>query len=315
MADGVVDAARRQARRRRALFRHGAGAGLRGTAVSGRLLVVGLGPGEPRFLTHEAEAALAAAEAVYRLRSLSRPRCRVRAGPERAIRPTTARSWRGRRRRWRTPPRAQRRGRLRRRSRASSPWPRRSARRSRRGPDAWRALDVAVVPGVTAMLAVAARARRAARPRFLRDLAVRQSQAVGRSSSGGCGRGRAAGFVIALYNPVSRARPWQLGTAFDDACDASCRPTTPVIFGRAVGRRDERLAVATLGEGRRRDGRHGDAGHRRLGGDAGRRAARPRAARLYAALGGAGRDMIEPVDRARDGLDGRGLRQRRPPRP
>ena len=33
--------------------------------MSGRLIVVGLGPGDPRYLTPEAEDALAAAEAIY----------------------------------------------------------------------------------------------------------------------------------------------------------------------------------------------------------------------------------------------------------
>ena len=54
-----------------------------------------------------------------------------------------------------------------------------------------------------------------------------------------------AGFVIALYNPVSRARPWQLGNAF--ALLARHLPgETPVIFGRAIGRTDENLTIATL---------------------------------------------------------------------
>ena len=55
----------------------------------------------------------------------------------------------------------------------------------------------------------------------------------------------AAGFVIALYNPVSRARPWQLGAAFD-VCAGICRAATPVVFGRAVGARDESVSVVAL---------------------------------------------------------------------
>jgi precorrin-3B C17-methyltransferase len=54
-----------------------------------------------------------------------------------------------------------------------------------------------------------------------------------------------AGFVIALYNPVSRARPWQLGVAFD-RIGRLLPATTPVIFGRAVGRDGEHVEVATL---------------------------------------------------------------------
>jgi precorrin-3B C17-methyltransferase len=56
-----------------------------------------------------------------------------------------------------------------------------------------------------------------------------------------------AGFVIALYNPVSRARPWQLGTALE-RLRRHLPDATAVVFGRAVGRADENIAVTTLGE-------------------------------------------------------------------
>jgi precorrin-3B C17-methyltransferase len=56
-----------------------------------------------------------------------------------------------------------------------------------------------------------------------------------------------AGFVIALYNPISRARPWQLGEAFALLADL-LPPETPVIFGRAAGRADERIAIVPLRE-------------------------------------------------------------------
>jgi precorrin-3B C17-methyltransferase len=54
-----------------------------------------------------------------------------------------------------------------------------------------------------------------------------------------------AGFVIALYNPVSRARPWQFRNAIE-RLRRHLPPTTPIIFGRAVGRPDERINVVTL---------------------------------------------------------------------
>jgi precorrin-3B C17-methyltransferase len=54
-----------------------------------------------------------------------------------------------------------------------------------------------------------------------------------------------AGFVIALYNPVSRARPWQFRNAIE-RLRRHLPPTTPVIFGRAVGRVDEHINVVTL---------------------------------------------------------------------
>lgn len=112
------------------------------------------------------------------------------------------------------------------------------------GPDEWRALDVAIVPGVTAMLAVAARCGAPLGHDFcaisLSDnlkpwdlIELRLLAAAG------------AGFVIALYNPISKARPWQLGRAFE-ALAAVLPGTVPVIFGRAAGRPDERIEVVPL---------------------------------------------------------------------
>jgi precorrin-3B C17-methyltransferase len=54
-----------------------------------------------------------------------------------------------------------------------------------------------------------------------------------------------AGFVIALYNPVSRARPWQLGAAIE-RLRRHLPPPTPIVFGRAVTRADEQINVTTL---------------------------------------------------------------------
>jgi precorrin-3B C17-methyltransferase len=54
-----------------------------------------------------------------------------------------------------------------------------------------------------------------------------------------------AGFVIALYNPVSRARPWQLTQAIE-RLRRHLPETTPVVFGRSVGRTDEQVSVVTL---------------------------------------------------------------------
>jgi precorrin-3B C17-methyltransferase len=56
-----------------------------------------------------------------------------------------------------------------------------------------------------------------------------------------------AGFVIALYNPISRARPWQLGRAFE-RLRRHLPAATPVVFGRAVGRADEQVSTATLAD-------------------------------------------------------------------
>lgn len=56
-----------------------------------------------------------------------------------------------------------------------------------------------------------------------------------------------ADLVIALYNPASKARPNQIAAAFA-ALSAVKPPETVVILARAVGRPDERVTVTTLAE-------------------------------------------------------------------
>lgn len=112
------------------------------------------------------------------------------------------------------------------------------------GPEAWRNLDVAIVPGVTAMLAVAARIGAPLGHDFcalsLSDN-LKTWELIERRLDAAAG----AGFVLALYNPVSRARPWQLGAALD-RLRRLLPATTPVVFGRAVSRPDEATIVTTL---------------------------------------------------------------------
>ncbi|MGQ3671477.1 precorrin-3B C(17)-methyltransferase [Xanthobacter sp. TB0136] len=114
------------------------------------------------------------------------------------------------------------------------------------GPDHWRALPVAVEPGITAMLAAAARAGAPLGGDFcaisLSDnlkpwalVAKRLDAALG------------ADFAIALYNPVSKARPHQLDDAFAIARTHRA-PDTPVLLARAVGRAEESLRIVPLGD-------------------------------------------------------------------
>jgi precorrin-3B C17-methyltransferase len=56
-----------------------------------------------------------------------------------------------------------------------------------------------------------------------------------------------ADFVIALYNPASRARGSQIHRAFA-ILSRHRTPEAVVAFARAVGREDETLFVTTLGE-------------------------------------------------------------------
>ena len=113
-----------------------------------------------------------------------------------------------------------------------------------RGPSAWRGLELAIVPGITSMLAVAARVGAPLGHDFCAlslSNNLKPWEVVEQRLKAAAG----TGFVIALYNPISRARPWQLQRAFQLL--RSCLPAnTPVVFGRAVGRADERILITSL---------------------------------------------------------------------
>ena len=111
------------------------------------------------------------------------------------------------------------------------------------GPTAWRALDIVVAPGITAMLAAAARLGAPLGGDFcaislsdnLKPWSVIERRLTAAAE---------AGFVIALYNPASTARPGQIANAF-----ALLRETVGdriVVLARAVGRPDERITRTSL---------------------------------------------------------------------
>jgi len=116
------------------------------------------------------------------------------------------------------------------------------------GTPGWRAIDIEVVPGVSAMFAAAARLGAPLGHDFCAislsdnlkawDVVLERLTAVAR-----------AGFVIALYNPISKARPWQLGAAFERLREV-LGPQTPVAFARAISRPDERLLTTDLASAR-----------------------------------------------------------------
>lgn len=54
-------------------------------------------------------------------------------------------------------------------------------------------------------------------------------------------------FVVALYNPRSKGRDWQLGRA-QELLLAQRPGTTPVVLARQLGRPEEAVSLHTLGE-------------------------------------------------------------------
>jgi precorrin-3B C17-methyltransferase len=110
----------------------------------------------------------------------------------------------------------------------------------------WRALTIEVVPGISALLAAAARLGAPLGHDFcaisLSDNLKPWPVVLARLRAAA-----GAGFVLALYNPASRARAWQLGAAF--AALRTLQPdTTPVAFAAAISRPDEDVRIATLAE-------------------------------------------------------------------
>ena len=110
----------------------------------------------------------------------------------------------------------------------------------------WRTLDIEVIPGISALLAAAARLGAPLGHDFcaisLSDNLKPWDTVLTRLTAAA-----QAGFVITLYNPLSRARPWQLGAAFD-LLRAVLPATTPVAFATAISRPDEQVTITTLAE-------------------------------------------------------------------
>jgi precorrin-3B C17-methyltransferase len=113
------------------------------------------------------------------------------------------------------------------------------------GPPSWRGLDVRVLPGVTAMLAASARLGAPLGNDFcainLSDNLKPWSTIERRLRLAA-----SADFVIALYNPASRARPEQVHKAFA-LLRQQLSAATIVVFAQAIGRPDEALLVTSLG--------------------------------------------------------------------
>jgi precorrin-3B C17-methyltransferase len=110
----------------------------------------------------------------------------------------------------------------------------------------WRELDIHVEPGITAMLAAAAEVGAPLGADFcaisLSDN-LKSWQTIERRL-----RAAAEGdFVMAIYNPASRARPDQLGRAFD-LLRAVKSPQTIVLFVRSAATPEAQVVITSLAE-------------------------------------------------------------------
>jgi precorrin-3B C17-methyltransferase len=215
---------------------------MNGLPISGRVAVIGLGPGDPRYLTAEATAALNDAQALYGYGPYL-DRVPVRSGQSRH--PSDNRE------------EAERAcAALRHAAQGANvavvsggdpgvfAMAAAICEQIDAGPDTWRALDLVFVPGITAMLAVAARIGAPLGHDFC-ALSLSDNLKPWPVIEQRLDAAAGAGFAIALYNPVSRARPWQLKSAIE-RLRRHLPATTPVVFGRAVGRPDECMDVTTL---------------------------------------------------------------------
>lgn len=112
------------------------------------------------------------------------------------------------------------------------------------GPSAWRALDIRVLPGVTAMLAAAARVGAPLGHDFcainLSDNLKPWSLIEKRLRLAA-----EADFAMAFYNPRSRSRPEGFARTLEILNEA-CGDDRPVIFARAVSTPEEEIRIAPL---------------------------------------------------------------------
>jgi precorrin-3B C17-methyltransferase len=112
------------------------------------------------------------------------------------------------------------------------------------GDPAWRDIDIQVLPGISAMQAAAARLGAPLGHDFcaisLSDNLKPWALVEKRLTAAADGD-----FVMALYNPASKARRDQIRAAFA-LLRRHKTGATPVMFAKSVGRADEHIIVATL---------------------------------------------------------------------
>ncbi|MBW9102212.1 precorrin-3B C(17)-methyltransferase [Paraburkholderia phenoliruptrix] len=119
------------------------------------------------------------------------------------------------------------------------------------GDPAWAAVDLRILPGVSAAMATAAQAGAPLGHDFCM-LSLSDNLKPWSIIEQRLRHAAQADLVMAFYNPISRARPWQLDKALDIVREYRA-PTTQVVLGRDIGRPGATLRTLTLAELRSTD--------------------------------------------------------------
>ncbi|NYH08335.1 precorrin-3B C(17)-methyltransferase [Pseudomonas moraviensis] len=110
---------------------------------------------------------------------------------------------------------------------------------------AWHSVDLEILPGVSASLATAAQAGAPLGHDFC-VMSLSDNLKPWSIIEKRLDLAAEADLALAFYNPISRARPWQLGRALEIVAQHRT-PQTPVVLGRDIGRPGQTLRVTTLG--------------------------------------------------------------------
>ncbi|QXI23440.1 precorrin-3B C(17)-methyltransferase [Pseudomonas iranensis] len=109
---------------------------------------------------------------------------------------------------------------------------------------AWHSVDLEILPGVSASLATAAQAGAPLGHDFC-VMSLSDNLKPWSIIEKRLDLAAEADLALAFYNPISRARPWQLGRALEIVAQHRS-PETPVVLGRDIGRPGQTLRTTTL---------------------------------------------------------------------
>ncbi|MEN5312821.1 precorrin-3B C(17)-methyltransferase [Pseudomonas koreensis] len=110
---------------------------------------------------------------------------------------------------------------------------------------AWHSVDLEILPGVSASLATAAQVGAPLGHDFC-VMSLSDNLKPWSIIEKRLDLAAEADLALAFYNPISRARPWQLGRALEIVAQHRTAQT-PVVLGRDIGRPGQTLRTTTLG--------------------------------------------------------------------